>query len=292
MRGEPQQLLPVSRMPKPMGRQWKPAGRPEGAGSCQAVIQHTWLFNAAYCSPQFFLSLQDKCDHCSICFTSLPQQHSIHHWVLLGGRIRLCRYNNSIHHRRAGVGKQRFVNDSGSLAAQIPPISLTGNTSVPSSPRAVQPEEPDPLPPRRHGSCHPVVHQPGHAWLLWRGRLSRPASPSENTQSNGSTVWRCWYPTNGTPAMSDGLRLAAADSGPVGPKGTHLQPPMDFGSFALGPHQVPVPPCGCVTHEKPEYQRLLVLSQTTDTHAHAQTYMNTYTDTQTQHVCTHRAWSC
>lgn len=204
----------------------------------------------------------------------------------------MCRYNNSIHHRRAGVGKQRFVNDSGSLAAQIPPISLTGNTSVPSSPRAVQPEEPDPLPPRRHGSCHPVVHQPGHAWLLWRGRLSRPASPSENTQSNGSTVWRCWYPTNGTPAMSDGLRLAAADSGPVGPKGTHLQPPMDFGSFALGPHQVPVPPCGCVTHEKPEYQRLLVLSQTTDTHAHAQTYMNTYTDTQTQHVCTHRAWSC
>lgn len=87
--------------------------------------------------------------------------------------------------------------------------------------------------------------------------------------------------------MSDGLRLAAVDSGPMAPKGICLQPPIDFGSFALGPHQVPVPPCGCVTHEKPEYQRLLVLSQTTDTHVHTQTHVNTYTDTLTHHIHMH-----
>lgn len=175
---------PSHRDAQPMGRQWKPAGRRQQAGSCRAVIQCTWLFNAAYCSPQFFLSLQDKCDHCSVCFTSLPQQHSIHHRVLLGGRIRLCRYNNSIHHRRAGVGKQRFVNDSGSLAAPIPPISLTGNTSVPSSPRAAQPEEPDPLPPW----TLPLRRAPTRECLGAGGGEGshRQASPSESTQSSGS----------------------------------------------------------------------------------------------------------
>lgn len=79
MRGEPQWLLPVPRLPKLTGRQWKPTGSPQQVGSCRAVSQHAWLFNAAYCSPQFFFSLQDKCDHCSICFTTLPQQRSIHH---------------------------------------------------------------------------------------------------------------------------------------------------------------------------------------------------------------------
>lgn len=181
-----QRPVRVAGMPEMIGRQWKPAGRPQRAGSCRAVIQRAWLFNAAYCSPQFFLSLQDKCDHCAVCFTSLPQQHSIHHRVLLGGRIRLCRYNNSIRHRRAGVGKQRFVNDWGSLAAQIPPISLTGNTSVPSSPGAEQPEEPDPPPPRWRGPCHPVVFQPGctselmslTAWPLPVKTLRAAGAPS------------------------------------------------------------------------------------------------------------------
>lgn len=82
----------------------------------------------------------------------------------------MCRYNNSIHHRRAGVGKQRFVNDSGSLAVQIPPISLTGNTSVPSSPGAAQPEELDPRPSCQHGPCHSTVHQPGCTWELMEGK--------------------------------------------------------------------------------------------------------------------------
>lgn len=78
MWGESQQQLPAARMPKVMGRRWKATGRRQQEGSCRAVIQHTSLFNAACCSPRFSLSLQDKCDHCSICFTRLPQQHSIH----------------------------------------------------------------------------------------------------------------------------------------------------------------------------------------------------------------------
>lgn len=154
-------------MPRMMGRPREAAGGVQQLGSSRGVIPHPWLFNAAYCSPQFSLSLQDKCDQRSMSSPSPPQPRCSQGGVLLGGRIRLCRYNNSIHHRQAGPGERRFVNGSGRLAAQMPPISLTGNTRVPCSPRAAQPGQPQLWALCQQGLCCPMGRG-------WRGRLSLP----------------------------------------------------------------------------------------------------------------------
>lgn len=75
---ESQRLFHVISLSQAMGSKQKPAGGGQQEGRSPAVIQHSWLVNAAYCSPQSFLSLQDKCAHRSVCFARRPQQHSIH----------------------------------------------------------------------------------------------------------------------------------------------------------------------------------------------------------------------